>query len=349
MNRLVIVGNGFDLAFRYKTSVEDFLTWLLRNEISRLLTGSLNESPFIRRKLNVIPGHGEIERLQSLPLTLLTEFYMKSNFEWTSKFVEGLVRNGVNKGWFEIEASYYKALQNLIAPAGAVDEVGLKKLNSEMNELVIKLKEYLLTQNEQRQLEPVQVEFLIRLAEIKDISGFKITDLDRIIFVNFNYTDILHYSVSQVKLSRYPEIIHVHGRLNGNEDESILVGYGDDLDSNFSKIQNSNNVEVAKFIKSFHYERNAAYSKLIDICEADEFTIYIVGHSCGTTDKTLLKSLVEHRNCKKIKLFHKGNYDDFFKRNVALSRYFENKQERRFKMLPFDAKDVLPTKKNENQ
>ena len=344
MNRLIIVGNGFDMAFGYKTSVEQFLTWLLTEEISKSQIFTDYRSTFIEFSANYhLFEPINLTQLKKMPLRELFETFFPKLYIWKSSFLEGVLKKGQSKGWYEIEASYYKSLQGLFALPGATNDKALKKLNAEMEQLVQKLNEYLLTQNEPRELDNEQIVFLKGLGELNEISGFSQADIEKMIFVNFNYTDILKHAITQVKYYNEPEIIHVHGRLNGSDNEPILVGYGDDMDINFSRIENSKNMEAAKFIKSFHYERNESYSKLFDICESDEFNVYILGHSCGTTDKTLLKSLVEHRNCKKIRLFHKGNYDDFFKRNVALSRYFENKQDRRFKMLAFDIDDVMPT------
>jgi hypothetical protein len=36
-NKLILIGNGFDLAFGLKTSYNDFLFWLLKSEVLKAL------------------------------------------------------------------------------------------------------------------------------------------------------------------------------------------------------------------------------------------------------------------------------------------------------------------------
>ncbi|MBK6364090.1 MAG: hypothetical protein IPF52_11590 [Saprospiraceae bacterium] len=59
---------------------------------------------------------------------------------------------------------------------------------------------------------------------------------------------------------------------------------------------------VFTHIKSFDYFKTDNYSKLLAFLES-EFDVYIMGHSCGLSDRTLLSTIFEHENCRKIKIF----------------------------------------------
>lgn len=46
-------------------------------------------------------------------------------------------------------------------------------------------------------------------------------------------------------------------------------------------------------MKTYWYLRTNNYQKLIDFVSSNDFEVYIMGHSCGLSDKTLLgKSLI---------------------------------------------------------
>ncbi|MBR6077207.1 MAG: hypothetical protein IKP63_02515, partial [Paludibacteraceae bacterium] len=43
---------------------------------------------------------------------------------------------------------------------------------------------------------------------------------------------------------------------------------------------------------------------VLQFIESAPFQIYIMGHSCGNSDRTLLNTLFEHKNCVSIKPFY---------------------------------------------
>jgi hypothetical protein len=75
------------------------------------------------------------------------------------------------------------------------------------------------------------------------------------------------------------------------------------------------------------------------------FEVFIVGHSCGLSDRTLLKTIFEHDNCIGIKIYHRGNEYDHFQKNIAISRHFTDKAKLRDKILPFDQHAAIPQSK----
>jgi hypothetical protein len=166
-----------------------------------------------------------------------------------------------------------------------------------------------------------------------------------ILFLNFNYTDteskyskykyMVNTYFSSIELKIEKEIIHIHGDLK-NDDNPIIFGYGDEIGKEYLKIENLKDNEYLANIKSIKYLETDNYKKLLNFINSDNYQIFVFGHSCGTSDRTLLNTLFEHENCASIKVFyHKkedgtDNYSDVV-RNI--SRNFTNKMVMRDKVV----------------
>ena len=127
---------------------------------------------------------------------------------------------------------------------------------------------------------------------------------DRVMLLNFNYTNIADSYLPDVKRCN---VNHIHGELTNPE--SVIFGYGDEIDENYKKISNKNDNEYLKNMKSINYLESPNYRNLLDFIESDTYQIFIMGHSCGNSDRTLLNTLFEHKNCVSIKPFY-HKWDD---------------------------------------
>lgn len=123
---------------------------------------------------------------------------------------------------------------------------------------------------------------------------------DQILFLNFNYTSTADLYIPQG--SEF-EVNHIHGEL-GNDKNPIIFGYGDELDEDYKEISKLNDNDYLKNIKSIRYLETDNYRKLLSFIDSAPFQIYIMGHSCGNSDRTLLNTLFEHKNCVSIKPFY---------------------------------------------
>jgi hypothetical protein len=162
--------------------------------------------------------------------------------------------------------------------------------------------------------------------------------LSEILFLNFNYTDIeKHYSLND---DFNIETIHIHGELN-NTQNPIIFGYGDELEENYSKLENLQDNAYLENIKSVKYLETDNYKQMLNFINSDKYQIIILGHSCGNSDRTLLNTLFEHENCVSIKPYYyrykdkksgeiKDNYSDIV-RNI--SRSFTDKKSMRDKVV----------------
>lgn len=143
---------------------------------------------------------------------------------------------------------------------------------------------------------------------IKDIYNAKARNLipdyfllpDQILFLNFNYTNTAGLYISE---NSEFKVNHIHGEL-GNDKNPIIFGYGDELDDDYKEISKLNDNDYLKNIKSIRYLETDNYRKLLSFIDSAPFQIYIMGHSCGNSDRTLLNTLFEHKNCVSIKPFY---------------------------------------------
>ena len=120
-------------------------------------------------------------------------------------------------------------------------------------------------------------------------------------FLSFNYTSTIKEYMKIRNLLNFKSI-EIHGSLNDKENP-INFGFGDEMDEDYKIIENINDNEYLKNIISFQYLHTSNYKRLLDLVDSEKFQIYIMGHSCGLSDRTLLNTIFEHENCRSIKIF----------------------------------------------
>ncbi len=142
---------------------------------------------------------------------------------------------------------------------------------------------------------------------------------------NFEVTKL---SENYIPESAKVNCINIHGELN-NPNNPIVFGYGDELEESYKEIENLNNNKYLDNVKSIRYLDTNNYKNLLSFINSDSYQIFIMGHSCGNSNRTPLNILFEHQNCASIKLFyHKredgiDNYSDIV-RNIT--RNFTDKK-----------------------
>lgn len=141
--------------------------------------------------------------------------------------------------------------------------------------------------------------------------------------LNFNYTKTAKQYLNQN--SNMFSLNHIHGVLE--DPESIIFGYGDEFEDKYKKLQNLNNNECLKNIKTIRYLESDNYRKMHEFVESAPFQVIIMGHSCGNSDRTLLNTIFEHKNCVSIKpYYHKidDNNDNYIELIQNISRNFKD-------------------------
>lgn len=406
MNRIIIIGNGFDLAHQLATRYEDFINWYweewghsLSTSIKRNLTDGLCS---FRLKDNVCyAGWAFIWREHYVPMQ---EYSVRNNVEYykmatnlcdfkvDSLFFVEICKAVEEKGWVDIEAEYYRMLNSVYLSSP-------KKLNEEFAIVRTKLIEYLTSVQDSNindsivnqatrecmmapfcaneisiegrakwneflrcRIEDEYLSDIIKLYSesearetIKQVSEFKkaqreqIDNMgigsingnvlpsamlypDRIMLLNFNYTKTADMYMPADE-HHFP-INHIHGHLDNPD--SVIFGYGDELDNKYQEISSLNNNELLKNIKSIRYLEDVNYRNVLEFVESAPYQIYIMGHSCGTSDRTLLNTLFEHPNCVSIKPFYYQNdegQDNYIEIVQNISRNFSNAQKMRDRVV----------------
>ena len=122
---------------------------------------------------------------------------------------------------------------------------------------------------------------------------------DNVLVLNFNYTTLADRYLPKEDIFK---TIHIHGELNNPK--GVIFGYGDEFDDFYSTILNKNDNSYLQHIKSYKYLEASNYRQMLSFIESAPYQIYIMGHSCGLSDKTLLRTLFENKNCISIKPFY---------------------------------------------
>ena len=79
--------------------------------------------------------------------------------------------------------------------------------------------------------------------------------------------------------------------------------------------------------------RNENYRKLNEYLEIQPYLVLILGHSCGTSDRTLLNTIFEHDNCVSIMPFIRTYQDDYQDRIINIYRNFTDKKKLRNRVV----------------
>ena len=311
MNRLILIGNGFDLAHGLKTSYADFIDWYWEEWGERLRSGKniLEEDHFFSFLLNnSVPAAGWylvwlycVKMNPARPWTnkelvdIAKGHQELCTFKSKSDFFEKICNHLQTKKWVDIEDAYYEFLKRSNNP---------KRLNDDLEFIKDKLVEYL------NSLQDVPINHKIReqifgLIEREDVAISSSDKWDNvslpenIMLLNFNYTNTADKYLP--KLEKY-SVNHIHGSLSNPD--SIIFGYGDERDDEYNVLMKKNDNEYLRHIKSFRYLEAPNYRDMLAFIESAPYQLCIMGHSCGLSDRTLLATLFEHKNCVSIKPYY---------------------------------------------
>ncbi|MDP8200681.1 MAG: AbiH family protein [Candidatus Tenebribacter burtonii] len=355
MNKLILIGNGFDLAHGLKTRYSDFLLWYLNYAIQSFR----KNGEYADQLIEISFSEYYIENL-SIDFTSLSRFKQSLEqykadiiFKIKSAFFKNLFNITIELNWVDLESEYYSYLKELYLKLEASNfknfkhiEGRVKSLNNDFDYLKNELHEYLNTIeiSDKCQVQDIAIHLEQLLAEICKEKSY-------ILFLNFNYTSTIDIYLKDLK-NDHVIVNYIHGKLN-NDKNQIIFGYGDEIDDYYQKIENVNNKEYLKNFKSFGYFKTTNYQDFSRFIESNQFEVYIMGHSCGLSDRTLLNRIVEHDNCTKIKIFYHAKSDsenDYIEKTQELSRHFssKSKHDMRIKIKSFPESSPLVKLNEEN-
>lgn len=361
MNRLVLIGNGFDLAHDLKTRYEDFIYWYWKRRITGLYNIRSTTSDDMLCDLEIIGTEWSTFYLNNSIFLgnsdgkTLYQYIVKHKNKFTihpTSFFGNILKSIETKGWVDIENEYYNLLE--FYSLKQYSPKNIEELNKQLQYLQELLTEYLTTINQQdipikdsikkkiyapidkndisieaksilndyidwcnkqdeslwkSQLNRYYKDFSFISGELSDIEDFKRDPIGfqrypdaymlprRIMLLDFNYTKTVRgYLRHEFDIFSH---IQIHGHLE--KPETMIFGYGDEFEDKYKKLQNLNDNECLTNIKTIRYQESDNYRRVLSFIESAPFQICIMGHSCGNSDRTLLNTLFEHKNCISIK------------------------------------------------
>lgn len=370
INRIIILGNGFDLAHNLKTKYSDFISNYYLNIKDSTYKDELLEFRIPGFLFNEMKSLNEMTNHMSKSLGSLSLMHPQMNIHFNRKlgvllknFFFYEISQKVESKWVDIEVEYFNKLLNIIDKKESNKTLKeIQKLNYELDLVAKKFEQYIV-----EKIKPeIKKKYNLKTAKLfdnriaMDIFQFnsflkelpqdfantvrqksKNSFLDGIGNIHFNETLILNFNYTNTAIELYSNylresiIINIHGVVE-NQKNPINLGFGDEMHSRYPEIEEVNENEYLRLMKSFAYSNTDNYRKLFNFIESNEFQVQIMGHSCGISDRTLLNAIFENDNCKSIKVFYhknesqKDNYSDIVR---SISRHFNDKKVMRNKIV----------------
>lgn len=343
VNRLIIIGNGFDLAHGFKTSFKDFIEDYFYSILKNIQNKGKHDDSLISISYKIdymydsTPDFGEIK--PNLAYVEIKDILKNKGLipERESDFLKIICNDIETKNWVDIELIYFDLLNKF-----SNDQKKIKILNNELDFIKKLFKNYLIKEiNNNSNFESIRkldLQFggLFKKQESQLNTIKKDVEIKSVCFLNFNYTqtpEIYFRSYGKIEVNH----IQIHGSLEGDDKNSqgLVFGFGDELDEEYLKFENLRNDELFEHIKSFKYLQFQNYRNLLEFIESGPFQVHTYGHSLGLSDRTLLNTIFENENCISIKIFyHKWEGgDDYEKKTYAISRHFKSKASLRSKVV----------------
>ena len=370
MNRIILIGNGFDLNNGLFTDYTSFVDWYLRKALSSVEISEFNDANiFLPEKRSIYANNDKYPSSQKM-ISFYKETIESEGGEIKHGILSETIDSIVQYGWADIEAIYFRLLYE------SKDSIkNIQTINKSLQDVRKNLIEFLKVQENNVQLKKY-FEYYLTSPIVKDdfsrkslkklrpstpelfISGSntKTPKTEKTLFLNFNYTTYWQKGLKKLFNDKTFPIINVHGELNQTKVNNGTVediglnapffGYGDDTDNEYKELENIiNKDDWAKYLKTVFYQSTENYKFILDFLEISHFEVVIAGHSCGKSDKTLLKTIFEHDNCVSIKpYFHiwtnkNGETNDNWLGLMAnISRIFSDKA--RMRELVISRQDI---------
>ena len=326
MNRIILIGNGFDKAHNLKTGYDDFIGWYWDKWGERLLASSKNceEDKLLSFKLLKKPNVARWNQVAEYYFADFTisahDFIEKTRkdgslceIEYKSELFSTICSSLKEAKWVDIENVYYSLLSKRT--------VDPKIINDDLDYIREKLIEYLtgiqngITEGliktgimekikspfdeKDISVEAMEQSPDMKMQFIRNNRAKTFSYPEKTLLLTFNYTGTA--DLYQIHVD-YCTVNHIHGTLD--DLDSVIFGYGDELDEHYKDIENKNDNEYLRNIKSIKYLEAHNYRDLLNFIESAPYQVFIMGHSCGNSDRTMLNTLFEHKNCISVKPFY---------------------------------------------
>jgi hypothetical protein len=258
-------------------------------------------------------------------------------------------------GWVDIENEYYSLLFQLKGDLNeGFIEPDYKTINDQLDILRDKLILYLkeIEKKEIIAIDDIEEKIYCPIEKKELAVSYRLSSAERskeelkparVMLLNFNYTKT---PTLYTQKHSHVTINYIHGCLDNPD--GVIFGYGDELDDGFDKLKDKNNNECLRHMKSIRYLESNNYRKMLEFIESAPFQVCIMGHSCGNSDRTLLNTLFEHRNCVSVKPYYyinDKNEDNYLELVQNISRNFTDMKLYRERVVNKEYCEQLVSKK----
>jgi hypothetical protein len=328
MNRIILIGNGFDLAHDLPTGYRDFIK-----------EHNYKHNPSLKNKfLEHISEMADLDSwlgIENEYYNLLKDFLKpdideKHANKWRSAKI-------LNDEFSQVKNLLEKYLTEVCAKDIEVHDSIKETIDQPLknNEVAISKRELLIKDIYAGSLSVAYRPNSLMKTYLRE-SDERLNNIrpDKTLFLNFNYTN----TAKKLYAQNVGQIINIHGELNSGTNP-IIFGYGDDLDDEYKNIEKTHDSDFLENMKHIHYLRTNNYRNLLGFLETAPYQVYTMGHSCGNSDRTLLQTIFEHENCISVKPYYRdlgdGN-DDYLEIVKNISRNFSDKKLMRDVVVPHE-------------
>lgn len=308
MRNLLIIGNGFDLSHNLETSYKDFLIDVIDSEIK-----NKKEYPNYF-KLSVWNISSDASQI----LTKIKNGNSVSNFFSIKNRFFGDILKATANNWYDIESLYFKKLDEICSPSlprlteNKENEYNsVTDLNVEFDEVKRGLEYYLTNKLSEQSLINVNSTFFNKIDSVNTL------------VLNFNYTE----TIKKYFVNPKSKIIAIHGELN-RESNKIIFGYSADHEETKNFLEEENSYEFMRNIKRHRYMDTNNEEELKDYLKIEkDINVSVLGHSCGISDRLILKQIFTNKNVKSIRVFYNNNKLSFEKTLARIDRILNNEDD----------------------
>lgn len=361
LDRIILIGNGFDRSLGMPTSYSHFLDWIfqktLEDVVSNIPIGIFYDThefhvqnDLFKIRVNYTTSQwikkfvGEkrdyayfLEESKRLSQQSLYKFDLipKHNFiaDLFSFYGQNL--------WVDIEQLFFETLLK-------TDANSIIGFNESFETIKAKLVEYLKSIQNTNLSEDVFNQYRNHFYGkiLKYNSAYQSYEQsenipDLFYFVIFNYTNFLRelMDFAPTEFLNRTVFNNIHGDM---KDYPIIFGYGNETGENYSRLENLGN-DFLENIKSTNYFNSTHYRDLITQLN-QPYEVYVYGLSCGLSDQILLNTIMQKKNCKQIRIFYKKDddgKDNYRETLMNISRVFDDKEMMRSKIIPKQSDDFI--------
>ena len=306
MKNIFIIGNGFDLAHGYNTDYRSFLEYMIENyknytqvfDIVRFYGESTGPSGEINRSLKKYDQNAKYEFKERKGK------YHTYDIKTESKFFKEILNKTNIEKWCDIEVLYYELLKPSEDP---------QRLNEELSLVKNELEKYLCQFNKEQNTIAEFSLFFEKIGKGRDN-----------LVLNFNYTNTFE-RLYKDKIDSI-EVLNFHGQLN-SKTNPIIFGYAPTEEETKVLIDKNDN-EYLKSIKRYYYKQTQNENKLNEFLEksnknivnSEEINVFVLGHSCGVSDRKILNDIFTDKNVKNINIMYYKDYQGYFDTLVNIDR-----------------------------